>query len=91
MTRKKITLTDLGIKLKDLERLEDCLICVPLCEKHNRRMGLLYIKGREKEAEALEDSWKSCKKCKAIHDDWWHGAWRVQGKLFELVTSNKRA
>jgi len=87
MTRKNITLKDLGIRLNDLECLEDYLVCVPHCEKHKHQSALLDIKGRVKEAEALEDSWKSCKKCNAIRKEWWRGSWRVQSKLFELVTS----
>ena len=85
MTRKKTTLKDVGIELKDLERLENYLICVPHCKKHKRQSVLLDLEGRTKEAELLEDSWKSCKKCNAIREEWLYGAWGVQGTLFRLA------
>lgn len=86
MTRR-ISLKDLGIRPKDLECLEKFLICIPHCEKHKRESVLLGIEGRTKEAEELEDSWKSCKKCDAIRQEWWQGAWKVQGRLFGLAVN----
>ena len=84
MTQKKTSLKDLGIKPRDIERLENYLICVPHCEEHKHESTMLDIEGRTKEAEELEESWKSCRKCKAIRDDWWRGAWKVQSRLFDL-------
>jgi len=85
MAKAKPTLKDLGISMKDLLCLEDYLIAIPLCKEHNHQIALADCGGRTWESVWLEDSWKTCKKCNALYERWWHGAWRVQGKLFELV------
>ncbi|MBN2517435.1 MAG: hypothetical protein JXB14_01180 [Candidatus Altiarchaeota archaeon] len=84
--RKKISLKDLGLRVGDIECLENLLVCIPHCDEHKKESVFLSLEGRDEEAEELEQSWKACKKCRALRDGWWQGAWKVQGRLFRLVT-----
>lgn len=83
--KQGISLKDVGIRLKDLRNLENFLIAVPHCDKHKKESCYLCLEDRTKEAEELEDSWKTCKKCRALRDEWWRSAWKIQGSLFRLA------
>jgi hypothetical protein len=56
----------------ELIRMEDLLVCVPLCKKH-------------KSIKPDENMWMKCRDCHRIRDSWFRAAWKINGRLWKAM------
>jgi len=71
--RKNFELT-VDVNHKDLLNFELFMDCVPLCDKHSRKIP----KGKDMETMHYE-----CKDCEKVYNKWYNSTQRIECKLWE--------
>lgn len=75
MTQKRTRRVTITVTDRELNGLEDFLVCIPLCDKHKEL-------GDYKDGE-LESMWCKCPDCEKVYHKWRRPAWRVMSKLWK--------
>jgi len=75
--KPKTKLKDLGITERDLNLLEDFVMCVPLCDKHKTWTS------------CSEEMWLVCDKCARLRERRRKGAFRIMCALFRVTDREK--